>query len=406
MSIWPSVIFSIVGFLAVAYYLNSRYYGDGLTDEDRELLEKAKAEKREAEYLAQVEYEIEHDIYVEDAVDQTTLQYAKKNAEEIGREKADSAKKGLVPGAGQALSSVSNGKTRLIEHEVPDALDLIPETRPVPRVVMHKVGQWELREEDFQQLQVWARLFDMEITVEDLADHLASTARGFGYYSSNWVRDGRIEIAVLSNLNSRNLPLELVPSLRELECASNFLREIDLSRVPNLQRFSCAINQLEKLNLTPTPHLDYLEVFGNSLEYLDLRPVPHLLDLGCELNDLTELDIAPVPDLMSLNCSNNSINFLDLKPARHLHELYCWGNNLLELDLTNNKKLITLQCSDNTISDLDLSGLSRLEDLGCQNNSLEVLDIRPCPLLRRVDVDASVNVIQDRDQVVEVRRYS
>ena len=356
----------------------------------------------------------------------------------------DSAKKDLVPSSGRALSPISNEKNRLIQQTVSDALDLIPETGPMPQPDLNKVGQWEFREEDYSQLKVWAPIVDFDHPVFGLpgspySNDFASQLEGFADYLAerstekrssiqNWLENGRILRVVLSGegiyptTEPGPLLLGSLPALQELWCPSLGLNHLDLSGVPELRHLDCAFNSLIELDLTPTLKLKRLDCSDNEMPVIDLSPATELLGLDCNSNILAELDLSRVNKLLELDCSYNPLCELDLTHVPGLVQLQCCGidewrpvtnrsfiesqlhefdlmpvpslkvldcdnNHLTKLDLTSVPELTKLRCRRNNLTELDLTPVPELTMLNCMRNKLSELDIRDCPNLAAVFVD-------------------
>ena len=342
--------------------------------------------------------------------------------------------------AGQRLTSRTNE----------DALTAIAAPQPNLSHVMQRLGDYELCEEDYWQLHIWARYFTEvgdPITVLELVNNLAKNSVN----NLPWIESGRIKITNFAFLSDayivKRLDLTNVPALALLGCNNTYLTELDLSNVPKLTFLSCVENQLAELDLSNVPNLTDLWCADNWLTELNLASLPKMTQLCCDRNRLTELDLTNVPDLSLLSCLNNQLTKLDLKnlpkltlfwcsnnqlteidvsksPAitelwcgdNQLTELtmatlpelaclWCKGNRLAELELKNVPKLVQLICGDNQLTKLDLTNLPALTELHCEDNQLTELDIRRCHSLTSLHCDETVNIVKNFNKHVNVVQF-
>jgi len=123
-----------------------------------------------------------------------------------------------------------------------DALAAIASTQQDLAPVMRRLGEYELFDEDYQQLHTWARDFtenQYAITALELARNL----------DANSVQDlpsiecGRIKIANFAFISSAYgiewLDLTNVPKLTVLGCTGGGLTKLELSHVPALTDLFC-----------------------------------------------------------------------------------------------------------------------------------------------------------------------
>ena len=128
--------------------------------------------------------------------------------------------------------------------------------------IRHRIGDYEFRESDYQQMLIWAKATDLQ--PEEFLGGMSLIVSDGAIVSLEW---HNLEVGV-------ELDLSRVPKLEELFCGENYLTELDLSRVPYLRRLGCE---------------------GNDLTKLDLSQMPYLEEAAYEDNDLTEL-VLPDPE--------------------------------------------------------------------------------------------------------------
>jgi hypothetical protein len=218
----------------------------------------------------------------------------------------NSKNQSLVPRSPDGAVTFGDKSQRLIKRMSEDALKVIETSQRDLARVMRRLGDYELHEEDYQQLHIWARDFTEDgypITALELADRLDAGARLFNY---SLIRLGRVNEVTFdtfsSDLKIKRLDLTSVPALIDLRCDKNQLTELDLTNLPELIWLWCSENRLTELDLTSVPALTYLWCSENQLTELDLTSVTALVELMCEKNQLTELDIRNCKALESLYC--------------------------------------------------------------------------------------------------------
>ena len=79
-----------------------------------------------------------------------------------------------------------------------------------------------------------------------------------------------------------------------------------------LYQLQCYDNQISSINLSEYPKMAYLSIYQNNFTSLDLTPVPGLKELNCHTCYIKELDITPVESLEYLYCGiqRNNINLI------------------------------------------------------------------------------------------------
>lgn len=172
--------------------------------------------------------------------------------------------------------------------------------------------------------------------------------------------------------------IEYFTVLESLDCAGNFLDELDLSHNTTLKELNCSNNSLKKLDISYNKILTSLNCSGNlNLQKLDISKNIALESLNCCDCSLIELDLSYNTALRKLYCNNNELKGkgLDLSHNTTLESLSCLENNLTELDLSHNTTLIELRCDKNKLTKLNLSHNTVLESLSCRINPLTELKL-------------------------------
>jgi Leucine-rich repeat (LRR) protein len=287
----------------------------------------------------------------------------------------DDKHKALVPRTAGELQRIDKGSLRLLSRVTADA-QVFARTM-VPQVDRFRIGEFEFREPDYNQIHTWAECLDL--TPNEILRRLqeSSYERSDGSVVRFLVVDGAIRTLVLDTdrfvwpdgrLNSLTLPelnkLYFSGShLTELECDARKLTELDLSTVPQLSELWCERNKLSVLDLSMVPELTHLNCNNNQLIALDLMTVPKLKELRCYHNHLREIDLSAVPALTALYCGCNDLTELDLSTVPMLTELYCHVNELSQLDLSTVPDLRVLNCEANSITRIDVTTNRKLATL-------------------------------------------
>ena len=227
--------------------------------------------------------------------------------------------------------------------------------------------------------------------------------------------------------NLRELNVSANTSLRKLYCWSNDLTAIDVSHNTGLEELSFRFNRVETIGLSNNPGLKLLSCWNNSISTidvthnfrlvsldfhnnnitgsvdlhnnpnlrlfncynsnmteLDITNNPAIETLAIDSNHLTRIDLSHNPALSVLYCGDNNLSDLDVSHNPLLRELYCWSNDIHTLTLHNKPALVKLECDRNNLSELDLTNCPALEELYCYNNRLKALDTSNCPGLLRL----------------------
>lgn len=137
--------------------------------------------------------------------------------------------------------------------------------------------------------------------------------------------------------------------------------ELDLSGVTDPEVYA-------QLNLLQS--LKYLDCSGNNLTTLDVSANKALETLNCSNNKLTSLSLNNNTALKQLDCSKNNLSSLTLTSNTALKQLYCGNNDLSSLVLTKNTDLQSLQCHGNKLTSLNVTYNTKLVYIYCHNNQL------------------------------------
>jgi Leucine-rich repeat (LRR) protein len=345
---------------------------------------------------------------------------------------ADKERNALIPLPAGGLENIGSGPKSILSGMVYDALALVRVREKSLAAARFRIGDYEFRDPDYQQILIWAKALELE--PEDFIDRLKDCLEenfdgdwpknfdaalevedgsivslvwdfdGFPISSFEWVDGLRIKRIGFRGLASTKISLRLpslnyldctrtelteldlsaVPALTELWCEFNELVELDLSAVPALTELQCNYNQLVELDLSAVPALTRLSCRDNQLVELDLSTVPVLAEFECCGNRLVELDLSVVPALTKLLCSRNQLVELDLSAVPALTNLGFFGNQLVELDLSAVPALTWLSCYYNQLVELDLSAVPALTGLNCNHNKLVELDLSAVPALSKL----------------------
>ncbi len=226
--------------------------------------------------------------------------------------------------------------------------------------------------------------------------------------------DSELQSLDCSNSGLTSLDLSGCTALEELNCSSNELRSLDLSDCGALKTLYCHFNELSSLSLTKNRQLRTLCCDLNPIASLSLKNNPKLQELSCANTRvktlslskntalkiltcysalLTELSLENNPKLQELNCWSNSLTELDLTKNTALKELWCDNNRLTKL-LVKSPALKKLHCSDNRLSALDLTQSDKLNELDCSGNQLKKLRVHADAPLKRLKTDKGVETVR------------
>ncbi len=169
--------------------------------------------------------------------------------------------------------------------------------------------------------------------------------------------------------------VEYFTQIKELNCGSNGLQDLDISHNTALTNLNCSKNQLASLDVSNNKALRVLYCGDNKLKVLDVSQNVALKNLSCPSNPLKNIDVSFNKALMYLTCTTTELKALDVSNNKALRLLYCGDNKLKVLDVSHNTALESLDCYKNQLQILDVSHNKALEQLQCFSNGLQVLDL-------------------------------
>ena len=230
--------------------------------------------------------------------------------------------------------------------------------------------------------------------------------------NDNRVLTSNIEHLLTLNVSGKQIEslmgIKGFASLKELDCSSNYLNDLDVSDMINLEVLYCSSNYFQTnadipvtnglLKTNGTTELRILFCSNNNLKDLDVSGFSNLEVLNCSNNKLTNLDISNNTILKDLNCnsnqisnltgytldnstlqilscSNNEISTLSVEKYLAIKTLYCRSNALSQLYLNTNIALEVLDFGSNLISDIDLADNTKLISVSGTNNNLTEIDL-------------------------------
>ena len=210
----------------------------------------------------------------------------------------------IVPRPSAAIVKRSAGAENILARMTSDILDLAQAHATAIKAARFKIGAYELREADYQQILLWAQALALPpLTV---ITHLANSV--YEYYGGGPTKSHILFALDDGAITSLAWDFEKLP--------------LDIFRwVAGLR--------VEQLGFMGTPasspalalHLPFLSVLccgSTQLTELDLSNVPDLTELYCSSNQLTELDLSNVPDLRGFDCSHNQLTTLDIRKLSNL----------------------------------------------------------------------------------------
>ena len=179
-----------------------------------------------------------------------------------------------------------------------------------------------------------------------------------------------LKILRCNNKNLTELPEPLPKTLKQLDCANNFIKVLPI--LPeSLIELDCSHNPLIEAPILPE-NLLYLTFSSINCgdENLNIFPKlpPNLRLLECAGNNLIKFPQDLPNNLSDFGCSYNKLVYLPTLP-QSLRVINCFHNLLVELpELPYNLKVLT--CNYNKLSVLpDFPELFEDENLGCTKNA-------------------------------------
>ena len=114
-----------------------------------------------------------------------------------------------------------------------------------------------------------------------------------------------------------------------------------------------------------------LPAWSSIADLTGIEDFTSLTYLNCAGNFLTNLDISNNTSLIALYCYDNQITSLDVSVHTQLSDLFCFNNQLSTLDVSNNSFLVDFHCGDNILTSLDLrnGNNQNIVDISMNNNS-------------------------------------
>ncbi len=232
-------------------------------------------------------------------------------AHETVRPMEDDEPKALIVRPTSGLQQHDSGAEKVLSRIVSDALTIARGRDIADTSARIRIGKYEFREEDYQQILIWAQ--EASKTPDDLVSFLEGADNKSKEEESFLVDDGAIKHLTLPDANQfefpqRKLQIYHLPKLTKLWCdySAQNLAKLEFVCKSSLEELHCDDNQLTELDLSKVPALTELYCFGNQLTELDLSKVPALTDLDCKYNhQISELDVRGNPNLKVLKCDQS-----------------------------------------------------------------------------------------------------
>ena len=220
---------------------------------------------------------------------------------------SDNGPKMVIVGLTSGLQQPDSGAEKVLSRIVADALVLARRPDIAHTSARFRIGKYEFREQDYQQIVAWAQ--ETGKSPEELVSLLENVEDKSEEGLAFIVDDGSIKQVTFPQsviFQNHILKVSDLRKLIQLTCwGGNQLTQLDLSNVPELTTLWCSYNLLTDLDLAHIPSLTDLNCDGNQLTELDLSNTPGLNWLSCGDNQLTELDLSNVPALKGLFCGWN-----------------------------------------------------------------------------------------------------
>ena len=233
--------------------------------------------------------------------------------------------------------------------------------------LIHKLGEYQLCDPDFQQIHSWAKSLRMAPNV--LLQTLAKTIYRSQYEdtigsgTTFFVEHGRIKNVVW---DFDALPIEEFRWQEGLRIETLFFMGTPTAGIvldiPSLLCLNVSYLDLTELNLTGVPGLLVLFCRRNRLSKLDVSNHDYLEVLCCDYNQIKELKFGTHMTIGILSCAENKLESLNVSRLSSIESLWCGGNQISKLDLSNARSLKTLSCTNNPIESLDIRQCSALKN--------------------------------------------
>lgn len=327
----------------------------------------------------------------------------------------------IVPASSTSISRCDEGSEKLLSRMSSGVLAAFRDRANAPQQDRFRVGDFEFRAPDYQQILLWAAAsgFTPERVVDGLSKnwsiHLAGKGRDHPF---RWkVVDGQIiwliwefdeipikELVFVGGLNIEKLvlfsqekpaeiPSTLPDSVQELVLDCRNVDRIVLAAARGLKTINIEAGHARRVELLDSPELEELRCSCESLAAIVIQSAPKLKLFVCADSEISELDLSGLSALEELDCSGNHLVKLNLSGALRLQKLNCQGNRLTNLDLSGLSNLETLTCSHNELSELDISHTPRLTELDCFEN--QIIKIKVPTISRLEMLDCSDNLISE-----------
>ena len=184
--------------------------------------------------------------------------------------------------------------------------------------------------------------------------------------------------------------------LKELECSSNQITELNVNRLKSLKYLYCKKNKIERLRITRLTKLKELECGYNNIKKLNVDKNAKLNYLKFQNNQIKKINLKKLKKLQFLWCSNNKLETLNLSKCERIYQgINCSNNQLKKLKLRKNSFIGYLDCSNNQLETLNLDYIYEIQHIYCRNNKLKKLDFAhtDTSLLFQIEVDLDVEMI-------------
>lgn len=114
-----------------------------------------------------------------------------------------------------------------------------------------------------------------------------------------------------------------------------------------------------------------LDVEGKELTSLNgIEHLQSLETLNCASNYLTDLDISSNLELKDVKCYRNDITSLDFANNKELQDINAYNNKLEDVNISENAQLANVDVSYNELSSIDISGSDKLNEVNISKNNI------------------------------------
>lgn len=130
-----------------------------------------------------------------------------------------------------------------------------------------------------------------------------------------------------------------------------------------LRNLDCRSSEVEELDISKNSNLYQLSISDTKIKTIDISNNTGLFMLNCSRTDIDKLDLSKNPRLSFLYCSYTKINKLNIENNQNLTNLHCFNTEIKGLDVSNNAKLDTLSCQNTPLAWLHIGTNNRLRDI-------------------------------------------